>query len=374
MDSRFSLGRIAGIPVGVSWSWLVVCGLIVWTLAVDVFPSQNPGLSTSEYVAMGLAATALFYVSLVMHEFGHALRARREGIEIVGITLWLFGGVARFRGDFPSAGSELRVALAGPAVSLAIGVACTGAAVLAPAPSAVDGVVWWLGSINLTLLAFNLLPAFPLDGGRVLRSLLWMARGDLGWATRLAAAVGRAFGMAMAGLGIAVFVAWGLFAGVWLGFLGWFLFAAATAERRHAAARLALANLMVRDLMVRAPITVAPDMLVGDAVQGVANSTRHATYPVVEDGRALGLLELARVGRVPRREWSRRRVRECLLGIDQVPVLWEDEGAADALDELAQSRVQRGLVLDRGRLVGLLSVTDIARALRPPIRPVGGRA
>ncbi len=143
---------------------------------------------------MALAAALLFFLSLLLHELGHALEARREGMEIDGITLWLFGGVARFKGMFPSAGAEFRIAIAGPLVSLTLGVLFAGAAGFLALPDAVDGVAAWLGYINLFLLAFNMLPALPLDGGRVLRSLLWQSHGDFGWATRVAASIGRGFG------------------------------------------------------------------------------------------------------------------------------------------------------------------------------------
>ena len=374
MNPQFKLGSVAGVPIGGSWSWLAVFGLIVWTLTASVFPDQNPGLGTPTYIGMGIAAALIFYASLLLHELGHALQARREGVPIIGITLWLFGGVARFGGDFPSAGAELRIALAGPAVSLALGAAFVGLAATTDPPAAVGGVVAWLGYINLTLLVFNMLPAFPMDGGRVLRSLLWLARGDMPWATRIASTVGRGFGAGFVALGLAAFAVSAAFAGLWLAFLGWFLFAAATAEARHTATQSALGGITVGDLMMRWPVTLDGDMLLADAIDLLAGVGRHTAYPVLVDGRLLGVVELARLMRVPRAEWGRRRVRECLLELSEVPVLREDEGAGEALDELARSRLGRGLVLDRGRLVGLLSMTDIARALRPPIRPMGGSA
>src|SRR5262249_17778694 len=182
-----------GIEFGVNWSWLVVFALIVWTLASGIFPSTNPGLSKATHIAMAVVAAFLFFLSLLLHEFGHALRARREGIEIDGIPLWLFGGVARFKGSFRSAGAEFRVAIAGPLVSLALGVLFVLIALIPGIPSAVDGVAAWLGYINLTLLVFNLIPAPPLDGGRVLHAALWRWRGAHGWATRTAADVGPRF-------------------------------------------------------------------------------------------------------------------------------------------------------------------------------------
>ena len=250
---------VAGIQIGVNWSWAVVFALIVWSLAVGVFPSQNPDLSDGTYIAMALVAAFVFFASLLLHELGHARQARREGMEIEGITLWLFGGVAQFKGSFPGAGAEFRVAIAGPLVSLVLGVVFVLLAVFAGLPSAEDGVVAWLGYINLSLLVFNLLPALPLDGGRVLHSLLWYFKGDLAWATRIAADVGRGFGYLFIAGGVFLFIFQGSFSGAWLAFIGWFLLQAASAEARYIATRQALDGLRVRDLMVREPATVEAD-------------------------------------------------------------------------------------------------------------------
>jgi Zn-dependent protease/CBS domain-containing protein len=371
VNPSFELGRIAGIRIGVNWSWLVVFALIVWSLAVGVFPSQNPGLSDGAYIAMALAAALVFFASLLLHELGHARQARREGMEIEGITLWLFGGVAQFKGAFPSAGAEFRVAIAGPLVSLGLGILFVLVAAFAGLPTAVDGVVAWLGYINLTLLVFNLLPALPLDGGRVLRSALWYFRGDLAWATRVAADVGRAFGFLFIATGIALLIFQGSFSGAWLAFIGWFLLQAATAEARYIATRQALDGLRVRDLMVRDPAIVEADLSLGQFMDQVALSKRYTTYPVLEHGRPVGLLAFRSVAAVPRDEWDRRRVRDSMIPHEGIPLLDEDETAIDALAKLSSSGVNRGLVVENGHLAGLLSITDLARALEVgrPSRP-----
>jgi Zn-dependent protease/CBS domain-containing protein len=363
VSPSIELGRIAGIKIGINWSWLVVFALIVWSLAAGVFPSQNPGLSDGTYIAMALVAALLFFASLLLHELGHARQARREGMEIEGITLWLFGGVARFKGSFPNAGAEFRVAIAGPLVSLGLGIAFVLLAVFAELPSAVDGVVAWLGYINLTLLVFNLLPALPLDGGRVLRSALWYFRGDLGWATRVAADVGRGFGFLFIAGGIALLIFQGSFSGAWLAFIGWFLLQAATAEARYVATRQALDGLLVRDLMARDPVTVEADVNLGQFMDQVASTHRYTTYPVVDHGRPVGLLAFRSVAGVPREEWNSRSVRDSMIPREKVPLLDESDPAVDALAELSTSDVNRGLVVENGHLAGFLSLTDLARAL-----------
>ncbi len=285
MNATFSLGRIFGISVGINWSWLIVFALMLWSLADAVFPSQNPGLSDGTYFGMALVAAALFFISLLLHELGHAIQARREGMEIDGIVLWLFGGVASFKGAFPSAGAEFRIAIAGPLVTLVLGVFFVGVAVATSVSQAVDGVAAWLGYINILLLLFNLLPALPLDGGRVLRSALWAARDDFRWATSVAANIGRGFGFLMIAGGLFLFVVEGAFSGAWLAFLGWFLLGAASAEARYVVTRDALRGLRVGDLMVTQPVTADADDTLGQFMDETAGRSRFTTYPVVDDGQ-----------------------------------------------------------------------------------------
>jgi Zn-dependent protease/CBS domain-containing protein len=375
MRSTFTLGRVAGIEIGLNWTWLVVFALIVWSLTEGVFPLQVPGLSTSTYLVMGLLAAALYFVSILLHELGHAVQARREGVRVEGITLWLFGGVAQFSGSFPSAGAELRIAIAGPLVTVAVGIVCVVIGLLSGLPPAVDGVAAWLGYMNFLLLGFNLLPALPLDGGRVLRALLWQARGDLAWATRLAAGAGRAFGYAFIAAGIALFIFQGAFTGAWLAFIGWFLLSAAGAEARYLAAQQALDGLRVRDLMVRDPVTVSPMQTIGEVMDGIVWQRRYTTYPVADAGRVLGLLPFRCLVAVPRTEWEVHRVRECMIPLREVPVAREDEAVVDVLPRLTDSGINRALVLDGDRILGLLSITDVTMALEigGPRRPAPSR-
>jgi Zn-dependent protease/CBS domain-containing protein len=373
MNGNLSLGRLGGVEVRIHWSLLVVFALIVWSLAATVFPSQNPEHSDGVQLVMAFIAALLFFASVLLHELGHAWQARRDGLEIDGITLWIFGGVAQFKGAFPNPGAEFRIAIAGPLVTLALSGGFMVIA-LAGLPSVVDGVAAWLAYINVFLLGFNLIPALPLDGGRVLRAALWRARNDLGWATRVAADIGRGFGYLFIALGVLMFIVEGSFSGAWLAFIGWFLLQAATAEARYVATEQALKGLQVRDLMVRNPVVVDPDITVGRFMDEVASSRRFTTYPVVEpSGRPIGLLAFSSVAAVPRSDWDTRRVRETMIPLDEVPLLTESTSAVDALADLSsRPGANRGLVVDNGDLDGLLSITDLARALeaRRPSRPV----
>jgi Zn-dependent protease len=362
MNGNLSIGRYGGVEVRLNWSLLAVVALIVWSLTDGVFPSQNPGLSHNTYLGMAVVASLLFLASIVLHELGHSWVALREGIEVDSITLWLFGGVSQLKGRFTSPGAEFRVAVSGPLVSIVLGVLFVLIA-LAGAPSAVDGVAAWLGYINLILAAFNLLPASPLDGGRVLHSILWRAKGDFAWATRVASEIGQGFGYLFIALGLAMFIFEGSFSGAWLAFIGWFLLQGARAEARYVATEQALGGLRVRDLMVRHPATVDADSTIGRFMDDVAWSHRFTTYPVLDGGKPVGLLAFASVAAVPRSDWDTRRVRDTMFPLDDVPLLTEDELAVDALQELSAPTGNRALVVDDGHLAGLLSITDIARAL-----------
>lgn len=363
MSSSITLGRIAGIRIGIHWSWLVVFGLITWSLATAVFPDQNPGLGDGTYVAMAVVAAALFFTSVLLHELGHALQARREGMEIDGITLWLFGGVAQFRGMFPTAGSEFRIAIAGPLVSLVLGAGFVGLAFAITGIEELDGIAAWLGYINLALLVFNLLPALPLDGGRVLRSALWAARGNFAWATRVAATIGRAFGALFIAGGLVLFFRDSATSGLWMAFLGWFLFGAASEEARSAEVYAKLAGLRVRDLMAPTATILSPGRTIGELMETVVWTDRQDAYPVVVGGRAIGLLPFRLIADVPRDEWNSQTVGEQMLPVADVPVLTSDETLEHAL-RLLSGGIDRGLVIDEGHVSGVISLADLARAVQ----------
>jgi Zn-dependent protease/CBS domain-containing protein len=361
MRQSISFGRIAGIPVGASWTWLPVFVLIVW-IAADWFPHWNPGLSTGAYVAMAVAEAVLFFAALLLHELGHALLARREGIRVDGITLWLFGGLGRFTGEFPNAGVELRVAVAGPMVTLAIGGAALLAAWQLSLPSMVDGVAFWLGVPSMALLAFNMIPAYPLDGGRILHALLWAWRHDRRRATQVSATVGRGFGYLLIGGGIALIWNTGRVEGLWLGVMGWFLLGAATGESRSETVRDALEGLTVADVIERDPICVLPTLTLTEFFEAIEWQQRHTTYPVFDGERVVGLLPLGRVTAIPREKWPETRIETEMVPLSDVVLLDEHAPLGEAIGALAASDLQRGLVIEDDRLVGLVSVSDIARA------------
>jgi Zn-dependent protease len=378
LAASIGLGRVAGIEIGINWTWLIVFALVGVTLSASVFPAVHAGLATATYVVMGVVATVLFFGSILLHELGHAVVARREGMEISGITLWVFGGVARFKGMFRSPGAEFRIAVAGPLVSLALGAGLIAAAHFLALPAAAGTVVAWVGWTNLVLLAFNLLPALPLDGGRILRSALWRLRGDLGWATRVAGGLGRMFGGLMIAFGLVSFVAGGGFGGAWLALIGWFLMGAAAVETRVTLAREALAGLRVSDAMAHQPLVARPDMTLDEFMDDVYAHGRHEAYPVVDGDEVVGLLAVRGLAGIARERWSEVEVGERMLPLERTLVLDDDEALGDALAALLQSPLRRAVVVHGARLAGMLSLSDAQRllALRSPWRssPLRGLA
>ncbi len=365
MDSSFTLFRVRGIRIGANWSWLLVLGFFTFSFATDVFPRTYHDLESSTYWAMAVVAIVLFFGALILHELGHAFRALREGMEIDGITLWVFGGVARFKGNFPSAGAEFRIAIAGPIVTAVIAAfffVVTRGFDAAGAPTSVIGVTDYMFRINLVLLVFNMIPALPLDGGRVLRSYLWQRRGSYTTATVSAARIARGFAFAMIVFGGFGFITGANNGGLLLALMGWFLYLAAQSEVAFAQFRSSLGDRRVGDLMTSNPEVVAPDMPIASFIEDVAHVRGHSTYPVVDGDQLLGLVSLRRAGRVPPEERGTTTVRDVMVVADEVPLLRPDTDLTEAAIAL-QKGPGRAAVMADGRIVGILSPSDIARAV-----------
>lgn len=360
--SSLTLGRVGGVEVGINWTWLAIFALIVWSLAGVQFPRDAPGRSWLVYGAMGVVAAVAFFGSLILHELGHAFQARREGVQIDGITLWLFGGVAKIAGQIPSAGAEFRIAVAGPLVTLVIGASCILAAIAWPQPGAVDSVLAWLGYINLMLLVFNLVPALPLDGGRVLRAALWARSGSLSAATDRAARVSGVLAAMLIGFGILELLAGGP-GGLWLAVIGWFVLEAGRAERGQVRAVQALGGINVDGLMTAEPVVLHAAATLAVVAGQLHGTSRHTSYPVVDVGVIVGLFPLQAFIDTDPAEWRSRTVEQCMVPAELVQSFAPSTPAMDAADALATDPVGRGLVFEHGRLVGILSLTDVARAL-----------
>ncbi|HET8777074.1 MAG TPA: site-2 protease family protein, partial [Candidatus Limnocylindria bacterium] len=258
MGHGWRIGRVAGIELAIHPSWLVIAFLVTYSLAIGAFPRQYPGWPTSQYWIVAAATAALFFGSVLAHELSHALVARRFGLTVEGITLFIFGGVTTIDSDSRSPREEALIAIAGPATSIGIGLALLAVDVAVSQPQ-IGALVGWLGFINLALGAFNLIPGFPMDGGRVLRALIWRIRGDRLAATRNAALVGRIFAYGLIGIGVWVALSFEIFSGLWLALIGWFLSNAAEATAAQAGVERTLSGVRVRDAIDSEPRSISPN-------------------------------------------------------------------------------------------------------------------
>ena len=368
MNESFRIGRIAGVAVGCNWSVLVVFWLIAWSLAAEQFPDAHPGYSRTGYWVAGVVTAVVFFASLLAHELGHAVVARRLGMKVEGITLWLFGGVAKLGGDAATPQVEWRVGAVGPGVSLVAAGLFGAAAVGFDAVGMSELVVAipaWLARINLILAVFNLVPAYPLDGGRVLRALLWQRHDDRVRATISAARAGRTFAYVLIGLGLAEFALGVSAGGLWFVFLGWFLLSAARAEEAGVTTNQLLDGVRVKDVMSADPVTAPASMTVAELLDGYILSHRFSAFPLIDDdGGLVGLLTLSRLKGLPAAKRSTTPASRAACPISEVPTADPDEPVIHLLERIVTSPDGRALVLDEGRLVGIVSPTDISRVLQ----------
>lgn len=358
------IGRLAGIPIGVQPLWILVVALITWSLGAVYYPDQVDGIAPVAAYGLGLLSALLLFASILLHELGHSLVARRNGVEIEEIDLWLLGGVARMAGYPKTAGAELRFAIAGPAVTLAIALFFGVLALALPdsAPAALQAVVEYQAFVNLSILVFNLLPAFPLDGGRVARALIWGRSGDITRATRLAASIGRGFGYAMIALGAVGAVA-GAFGGIWLAAAGFFVVVAARAEENGLRVRVAVSGREAGRLMSFPAVTIPADTSLEDAVQHYFIPHRHPAFPVVEGGRVVGLVDRRSIEQVPAARRASTRVGE-VANRNPSLLIDEHQDVAELLERPAFQEVGRAVVRSAGDQVGIISITDVEELMR----------
>ncbi|MEV4493457.1 site-2 protease family protein [Micromonospora coxensis] len=367
MRASFRIGRIAGVPVGVNWSVLVIFLLIAWGLSANQFPRAYPDRPVAAYVAAGLAAAVVFFLGLLAHEVSHAVVAKRNGLQVDGITLWLFGGVAELRGEAPNPGAELRIAGVGPLVSLLLGFFFGGIALvltLAGAEGLLVGSLAWLAGINVLLAIFNVLPAAPLDGGRLLRAAVWKATGDRTKASVVAARAGWVLGALLIGLGLVQFLVGFGVGGLWLALIGWFLIGAAGVEERQARMGSALAGVRVADVMTPQPQTASAEMTVADFVDHYLFAYRHSALPLTENDRPVGLVTLDRVRGIPADRRGTTTLAEVSCRAEDLVLARPEEQLNDLLPRLSECADGRALVVVDQRLVGIVSPSDISRAVQ----------
>jgi Zn-dependent protease/CBS domain-containing protein len=383
MHHGFRIGRIAGITIEVDWSWIFIFLLVTWDLAIAVFPQIHPDWSVGLSWITALIASLLFFAAVLAHEFAHSLTAKRFGLPIRRITLFLFGGVSNLEREPQSARAEFIIAVVGPLTSFALGILFLFLARLhiGSVPLSlgkelgqldpISTLLLWLGPINILVALFNLVPGFPLDGGRILRAAIWGATGDFIRATRWAAGAGRMFAWILMAAGLAMifgisvpFFGRGLIGGLWLIFIGWFLSNAATQSFQQVLAEDLLEGVPVSRLMRSEVPTVDPYTSISDFVYHHLIGTDERAFPVMEGGRLIGLVCLEDVRKTPREDWDRKSVRDIMTPAERLATVAPTEDVTRALSQLARNDIRQLPVVESGRLVGMLRRRDIVRWLQ----------
>jgi Zn-dependent protease/CBS domain-containing protein len=363
VDGTMRVLTIRGIPIKVHVSWLVIYALITWTLAIGYFPRALPDLPAAAHWANGLLAAFLLFVSVLLHELSHSLVAMAHGLSVRGITLHVFGGVSHLEDEPPSPRAEFLIAVVGPVTSFAIAAvlwAISAAGLVQPAWA--QAVVVYLVLVNVAVGIFNLVPGFPLDGGRLLRAVLWKWKGTLGQATYIASRAGVVFAFALMALGVWEIYVGAVVGGFWLILIGVFLRGAADTSYSQIALREALARLRVRDIMTREVVTVRPEATVEQLAD--AFWSHHVTsFPVVDGGTVRGIASVQQVHEVPPAQRRERRVSELMRPLTDELIVGPDDSVFDALGKATRNQVGRLAVLKDSRLVGYLSLKDITHVL-----------
>ncbi len=364
--TRFTLFKLLGFEVRIDTSWIIIALLIVWSLAQGVFPLYDRNLSPSTYWILGVLGALGLFASIIFHELCHSLVARRFGLPMKGITLFIFGGVAEMDDEPASPRAEFLMAIAGPLASIGVGALCFALlsftrGILARPPGL---VLNYLGTINLSLAGFNLLPAFPLDGGRVFRSVLWRWKGNLRWATKVASRVGSAFGLFLIFLGVFSVLGGGLIGGIWWALIGLFLRSASKMSYQNVLVRDALEGESVRRFMKEDPVTVTADTTVDHLVEDFIYKYHYKMFPVVKDSKPLSCVNINDVRNIPREEWNHHTVDELAKPCSTDNTISIDEDALKALSLMNRTGSSRLMVVDHGgRLVGMVAMRDLMRFL-----------
>ncbi|WP_227269500.1 site-2 protease family protein [Roseobacter weihaiensis] len=366
-SNSVKLFSINGFQIKIDPSWLLIAGLITWSLSRRYFPSVFPGEAYQTYLLMGVIAMLLFFASLLLHELAHSVVARRLGVPVENITLFLFGGVAELEAEPQSARVEFWVALAGPAMSLCLALGFWCLAQLAqvfPDFSNGTAVLSYLALVNLVLALFNLVPAFPLDGGRVLRAYLWHRTGDALRATEIASRSGTIFAYFLMAMGLFALFQGALIAGMWQMLLGGFVLFAARSSYRTQLARKVFEGKTVETLMNSAPIIVAPQMTLAEFVNRIMLQHRISFTPVVEDGVLLGHMDQTLLSGIDRENWANTHVGDVFAGLDPKTTVAPDMPIQDLLTTIAATRNRKFLVTEDHKLVGVITLADVTECLQ----------
>ena len=360
------LGKVLGVEIDVTYNWFFIFGLVTVSLTFGVFPAQIPGLAGALYLAMGLTTSLLFFASLLTHEIMHSVVGNRSGIPIKKITLFVFGGMAQMSGEPGDAGSEFRMAVVGPATSAILaGIFFLFARALegAAAPEMLWWPFVWLSDINFFLAVFNLLPGFPLDGGRIFRSIVWAISGNMETATNIASKTGQVIAFGMMSVGVWLFFLTGNISGLWLVLIGWFLYQAAAGSYQQLIFHHTMQGVRVRDIMSSNVETVSPAYTLRELVDSFFMTYRYSKFPVTKEGAVLGVVTLHDVKEVPEERWALTTIQEILEPLTEAQYVEPDDPATLAFMKMAEHNTGHLLVLKDLRLVGIVTRTDLMRLI-----------
>ncbi|NQT29200.1 MAG: site-2 protease family protein [Candidatus Saganbacteria bacterium] len=364
MKSSFRLMTIAKIPIEINITWFIILGLIVFTLGQGFFPYTNPGLSTATYWLMALVAALLLFASLLAHELAHSLVAQKNDLPIHGITLFIFGGVAHMDKEPPSPKVEFKMAIAGPLMSFflsAIFYILSRLLHLLGLTGPLTSIAEYLFLINLIIGIFNLIPGFPLDGGRVLRAILWHYSKDIKKATAIASNIGKAFAFVLIAFGLLNLFSGQIISGIWFIFIGFFLLEAADVSYRQVVMKKILYGLKVGKYITKDVISVSSNITLDKLVDDYFFRFRHGAFPVVDDDSVRGIVTLHDIKEVEKNKWSTTTAKDIMLPLKKDYVINEQTDAMDALAQIARNHVGRLLVIEDGKLDGILTQRDIMK-------------
>ncbi|MEM3403213.1 MAG: CBS domain-containing protein [Nitrososphaeria archaeon] len=358
---------LLGIPVKLHYTLVLGAIFISWTLAVGYLPSEYPGLSSMTYWMIGVISAVLLFASVLVHELAHSHIAKKNGLPVKRIVLFIFGGVSEIEEEPKEAHIELRMALAGPLTSFLIALALWSLQYIARAFEAsviIYAPLEYGAYINAVLGGFNLLPAFPLDGGRVFRAGIWYWKKDLIKATRIATKMGVFFAYLMIFGGLVLIIGGIFIGGLWLTLIGWFLKSGAESSYRHTIIGEALAGVKIRDIMTREVHTVDPDYSIKEVVEMRFSQYKHTGFPVEKDMKLLGIITIEDIRKIPREKWQETKVNEAMTACEKLTCASPDEPAVDALIKMSKHNIGRLPVQDNGKLVGIITRSDILHAIR----------
>lgn len=357
-----NLFEIAGFKIRIDPSWLLIAALIVWSLAVSYFPAQIPGKTRYDYLALSVVSMLGLFASLILHELSHSLVARRFGLEVGGITLFIFGGVAELEQEPKNARSEFWIAVAGPAMSFALALLFYLAAASLDSNGAsrpLPVVFSYLGFINLLLALFNLVPAFPLDGGRVLRAALWHFKNDLFWATRIASGCGTVFGIFLILSGVLALLTSSTVGGFWQILIGFFIVSASRASYQQLVVKAALKDHTVRSLMTSAPMTANVEDTIEHTVHEIMLKHSVSFVPVLEGNHLLGYVDASLIQKIERDNWPTTRLSDILILCDENNTVSAEMPVDQLFEQMARNNQRKMLVGKAGKLEGVISLSDL---------------